>query len=209
METIIEKNKLYNVPYQKNMIKRETSIKLPTQKGEFKLLLYTNLVDNSLISVLVKGNPKNESLVRVHSQCFTGETFLSKKCDCRYQLDKAMSMIRDEKEGIIIYLPQEGRGIGLLEKIKAYKLQEDGFDTYDANVKLGHNPDGRDYWPASKILFDLGITKVRLITNNPDKEFQLKKYGIEVSQKIPVKIKSNINNHNYLKTKKIKFNHKL
>jgi len=190
------------------LVKRETMTKIPTKYGEFKVIVYSNKVNNEILLALLKGNPENKKnvLVRLHSQCFTGETLLSMKCDCMDQLHSAMEQISEKKEGVIIYLFQEGRGIGLMNKIAAYNLQSKGIDTFESNIELGFRPDERDYWPAAQILKDLNINNINLLTNNPDKINQLTDNGIIVDQ-IPLKIKPNSYNEEYLYCKKAKFNH--
>lgn len=179
---------------------------LPTEYGTFKISVY-----QGEHTVLIKGaNLSIEPvLVRIHSQCLTGDTFLSLRCDCRQQLHQSMKLIQKEDRGVIIYLNQEGRGIGLANKIKAYALQDSGLDTVEANKKLGLEADPRNYKIAAQILKYLKISKISLLTNNPDKENQIKRYGITVVNCIPLEVIPNRNNKNYLQTKKNKLGHKL
>lgn len=183
--------------------------KLPTRFGGFKIVIY-KCADGLEHSVLVKGEVfKEPVLVRIHSQCLTGDTFGSLKCDCGEQLRKSMKLINKSGNGLIIYLNQEGRGIGLTNKIKAYALQELGFDTVEANQQLGLPIDSRSYKIAAEILGYLGINEINLLTNNPDKQSQLSEYGIKVIKRIPLEIKPNIVDKQYLKTKKHKMSHQL
>ena len=178
---------------------------LPTKYGLFKILIYKS------DAVLIMGNIKNQKpvLVRIHSLCLTGDSFYSLRCDCGWQLQTSMEKIQKAGRGIIIYLNQEGRGIGLNNKIKAYALQDKGLDTVDANHVLGLPTDTRDYSPAADILKDLHIQSINLLTNNPRKIDQLEKYGIAVRKRIPLEVTPNKNNKNYLKTKKEKLGHHL
>lgn len=190
------------------MVKKTASANLPTKYGPFQMHVYT--CDNRIEHIaLVAGEIRNSSLVRLHSSCITGDIFSSMKCDCGEQLDASMEAIQKNGSGIILYLNQEGRGIGLTNKIKAYALQEKGYDTVEANELLGLPIDARDYKIAAEILHDLGITKIALLTNNPDKEQQLEKYGIEIMQRVPLEIEPNSINKEYLRTKKIKLSHQL
>tara|TARA_Y100000034_G_scaffold83231_1_gene99652 strand:- start:374 stop:976 length:603 start_codon:yes stop_codon:yes gene_type:complete len=187
--------------------KKETA-NLPTEYGDFTATVYE--CDEGLHHIaLIKGNIKNKDvLVRVHSECLTGDVFHSCRCDCNQQLDKALKLIAKE-DGVLLYLRQEGRGIGLLNKIKAYNLQDEGMDTVEANENLGFNADTRDYTIGVQILADLGIKRVRLMTNNPKKIEGLEKYGIKIVERIPLIIKPNTTNKNYLKVKKEKLGHYL
>ncbi len=183
---------------------------LPTTYGIFKIIIYRSLEDNLEHVVLIRDqNITEPALVRIHSQCLTGEVFTSQKCDCREQLMTGLTKISKAKNGVLIYLNQEGRGIGLANKIKAYALQENGLDTVEANEQLGFAADPRSYKVAAHILKDLNIQQITLLTNNPDKISQLKKFGIKVKRVIPLEIMSNPININYLKTKKNKMGHKL
>ncbi|MEW6213653.1 MAG: bifunctional 3,4-dihydroxy-2-butanone-4-phosphate synthase/GTP cyclohydrolase II [Nitrospirota bacterium] len=191
-------------------VKRFATVKLPTEYGgEFNAIAYTNEVDNNIHIALVKGEikPEDEVLVRVHSQCFTGDIFGSKRCDCGEQLHKAMEMVKREGKGVILYMKQEGRGIGLINKLKAYELQDKGLDTVEANIKLGFKPDLRDYGIGAQILVDLGVRKMRLMTNNPKKIVGLEGYGLKVVERVPIEVNPHEKNITYLKTKKKKLGH--
>lgn len=184
--------------------------KLPTaHAGEFRLILYENDVDNFLHIALIKGeiDPEKPVLVRVHSECLTGDVFGSLRCDCGDQLHAAMEQIHEEGAGVLLYVRQEGRGIGLVNKIKAYALQDEGQDTVQANKSLGFKPDLRNYGIGAQILVDLGIRKMRLMTNNPKKIIGLEGYGLSVLEQIPIEIPSNRYNKDYLKCKKTKMGH--
>ena len=192
------------------LVTREAETKLPTlHGGEFKAIVFGNDVDDSENVALVKGDisPDEEVLVRVHSECLTGDVFASKRCDCGDQLHKAMKMIKKEGKGVILYMRQEGRGIGLANKLKAYALQDEGLDTVEANEKLGFKPDLRDYGIGAQILVDLGVRKMRLITNNPKKLVGLAGYGLSVVGRVPLETNANEKNIKYLKTKKKKMGH--
>lgn len=194
-----------------SLIKRGERVKLPTEYGIFELIPYLQ-VSNGLEHVaLIKGNikPDEPVLVRVHSSCVTGDIFGSYRCDCGPQLHKAMQLIEKEGKGVIIYLNQEGRGIGLFHKIEAYKLQEEGLDTVEANVHLGFQPDERDYGVGAQILRDLGVKKMRLLTNNPKKRAGLEGFGLEITENVPLIIPPNPFNINYLAAKKNKMGHQL
>lgn len=191
-------------------VKRIVNVKLPTKfGGEFNVIAYSNDIDDNIHLALVKGEikPEDEVLVRVHSQCLTGDVFSSERCDCGEQLKKAMEMIKKEGKGVILYMKQEGRGIGLINKLKAYELQDRGFDTVEANLKLGFKPDLRDYGIGAQILVDLGVRKMRLMTNNPKKIVGLEGYGLKVVERVPIEIKPSERNISYLKTKKKKLGH--
>ncbi len=192
----------------KEIIKTATSA-IPTKYGNFQLSVYKSVIDNKEQVALVKGGIKDTTLLRIHSQCLTGDTLLSLRCDCRAQLHQSMKLINKFGSGVILYLNQEGRGIGLTNKIKSYALQDQGFDTVDANKSLGFPVDARQYKVAAEILNDLGILKVNLLTNNPDKEKQLTKFGIEIIKTTPLEVKPNKVNKNYLTTKKHKLAHRL
>jgi len=191
------------------LIIRLDTINLPTDYGKFEFHLYQSEFDDKQHIALTHGNYKDQDsvLVRVHSECLTGDVFSSKRCDCGIQLDSAMKAIVEEGSGAIIYLKQEGRGIGLKHKIKAYKLQESGLDTVEANEELGFPPDMRDYGIGAQILKDLGIKKLKVMTNNPKKLIGLEGHGIEISERVKMDINANPDNQKYLSTKKKKLGH--
>jgi len=194
-----------------SLIERKIDVKLPTLDGEFDLHLYEETNSGKQHLALIKGEWEKDEpiLVRVHSSCMTGDIFGSCRCDCGPQLQKAMQLIEDEGKGVIVYMNQEGRGIGLLNKLKAYKLQEEGYDTLEANIKLGFKGDERDYGIGAQILRDLGVTKMKLMSNNPKKRTGLIGYGIEIIDNVALEIKSNQHNELYLKTKRDKMGHSL
>ena len=192
------------------LIEKVSETKLPTEFGTYNLILYRDLVNKQVHIVLSMGDfSGGPVLVRVHSECLTGDTFGSLRCDCGRQLKKAMQTIDSEKRGVILYMNQEGRGIGLVDKIKAYSLQDKGMDTVEANEALGHKPDLRDYGIGAQILVDLGVKNIRLLTNNPRKIVGLEGYGLKVIERIPLEVESNPENYRYLKTKKEKLGHHL
>lgn len=194
-----------------SLIEKVIDVKLPTVEGDFDLHLFRETNTGKEHLALVKGdiNETEPTLVRVHSSCMTGDIFGSCRCDCGPQLQKAMQMIEEEGKGIILYMNQEGRGIGLTNKLKAYKLQEEGLDTLEANIKLGFKDDERDYGIGAQILRALGIRKMRLMSNNPKKRTGLIGYGLEIVENVPLEIKSNKHNELYLKTKRDKMGHSL
>ena len=196
---------------REKLIALEEVIKMPTDFGEFELHLYRSNLDGEHHLALVKGkmNKQRRTLVRVHSECLTGDVFRSRRCDCGPQLQQAMKQVSDAGHGVILYMRQEGRGIGLAPKIKAYKLQQDGYDTVEANEKLGFPMDLREYGIGAQILADLGIKKIKLLTNNPKKIVGLEGYGLEIVQQVPIRVKANKHNKKYLKTKREKLGHLL
>ena len=185
---------------------------LPTRKaGTFRMLVYGDSKDSNVLLALVKGRikPDEPALVRLHSQCLTGDVFGSERCDCGEQLDAALAMIEKTGAGVLVYMFDEGRGIGLLNKIRAYALQDQGQDTVEANHALGFAADMRDYKAGAHILFDLGVRKVRLMTNNPDKVRQLEQCGLAVTERVPIEVAPGKSNRGYLNTKRTKFGHML
>jgi 3,4-dihydroxy 2-butanone 4-phosphate synthase/GTP cyclohydrolase II len=194
-----------------SIIEKGEKVKLPTELGDFEFIPFQQINNGLEHAALIKGTwTKDEPvMVRLHSSCFTGDIFGSLRCDCGAQLHEAMRMVEQEGKGAVIYLNQEGRGIGLLNKIKAYKLQEEGMDTYEANIKLGFGEDERDYGVGASILHELGLGKIRLISNNPVKRVGLEGYGINIIETIPLKIPSNPHNEFYLETKANKMEHKI
>jgi 3,4-dihydroxy 2-butanone 4-phosphate synthase/GTP cyclohydrolase II len=192
------------------LVRRVATANLPTRYGgEFKIIVYENDVDPMKHVALVKGDiqPEDEVLVRVHSECLTGDTFGSERCDCGDQLHAAMKRVEEEGKGVIVYMHQEGRGIGLVNKIKAYELQEHGRDTVEANIELGFKEDLRDYGIGAQILVDLGVRKMRLLTNNPKKIVGLQAYGLSITGRVPIEIEPTESNIRYLETKKNKMGH--
>lgn len=196
---------------RQKLVEKVEEINLPTKLGDFKLHLYEGIFDNHSHLALTKGDylSSKSVLVRMHSECLTGDVFHSLRCDCGDQLDAAINAVNQNRSGIIVYLRQEGRGIGLKHKIKAYKLQEEGLDTVEANEKLGFKPDLRDYGVGAQILKDLGATKITVLTNNPKKLVGLKGHGLEIIAREPIEIEAGESNEKYLKTKKQKLGHLL
>ncbi len=194
-----------------SLIDKIVDVKMPTKSGNFQLHAYKEKTTGQEHLALVKGTwEENEGvLVRVHSSCLTGDIFGSCRCDCGPQLEKAMEMIEAEGKGVIVYMNQEGRGIGLINKLKAYKLQEEGMDTIEANIELGFKSDERDYGIGAQILRDLGVSKMKLMSNNPTKRTGLVGYGLEIVENIAIEIESNIHNESYLKTKRDKMGHSI
>ena len=193
------------------MVTRGETVFLPTAYGEFELTPFRQLSNGLEHIALVKGTWEKDEpiLCRVHSSCATGDIFGSKRCECGEQLHRAMQMVQEAGKGIIVYMNQEGRGIGLMNKISAYKLQEQGMDTVEANVHLGFDPDLRDYGVGAEILREMGAYKLRLMTNNPVKRVGLESYGIEIVENIPIEIAPNPYNERYMRTKKEKMHHNL
>jgi len=200
----------YRVAHE-SLIRKEEEVFMPTRWGNFQLIAYTQLDNGATHLALKKGEWQEGEpiMVRVHSSCATGDIFGSCKCDCGDQLHRAMEMVEAEGKGLVLYMSQEGRGIGLVNKLKAYHLQEQGYDTVDANIQLGFKPDERDYGIGAQILRDLGVTKMRLMTNNPVKRSGLEGYGLQIVETIPIVIEPNQYNERYLKTKQNRMGHDL
>ncbi|WP_309270328.1 bifunctional 3,4-dihydroxy-2-butanone-4-phosphate synthase/GTP cyclohydrolase II [Paenibacillus sp.] len=194
-----------------NLVRREAEVRMPTEFGEFRAVAYSNEVDDKEHLALVKGTITEETpvLVRVHSECLTGDVFHSLRCDCGPQFAAALRQIETEGTGVLLYMRQEGRGIGLINKLKAYELQEQGLDTVDANLKLGFPADLRDYGIGAQILKDLGVSKIRLLTNNPRKIKGLEGHGMEVVERVPIQMEAGEDNSRYLHTKQTKLGHML
>jgi len=196
---------------REKLVEMEQRVKMPTDYGTFDLLLYRSTLNQEHHLALVKGDIADGKpvLVRVHSECLTGDVFASRRCDCGSQLHSALRQIEEEGRGIVLYMRQEGRGIGLAAKIHAYKLQEDGFDTVQANLKLGYPSDLREYGLGAQILFDLGVRQIRLLTNNPKKVVGLAGYGLQIVETVPIRGTTNPHNKAYLRTKRMKMGHKI
>jgi 3,4-dihydroxy 2-butanone 4-phosphate synthase/GTP cyclohydrolase II len=194
-----------------SLIKREIGVEMPTKFGDFQLIAYQQTNTGEIHMALIKGQWEKGDpvMVRVHSSCMTGDIFGSCRCDCGPQLQAAMKMVEENGKGLVIYMNQEGRGIGLVNKLKAYKLQEEGMDTVQANLALGFPMDKRDYGVGAQILRDLGVSKIRLITNNPTKRVGLSGYGLEIVDTVPLEINSNPHNEKYLQTKRDKMGHQI
>ena len=206
----IKENKIDFSKNEEDFLEKTNIINLPTDHGKFKAISFYDKIENKEHLALIKGDVEGENiLTRIHSECLTGDVFGSNRCDCGNQLHKAMEMIDENGSGIILYLRQEGRGIGLFNKIKAYHLQEEGYDTVDANLKLGFAPDLRNYKIACRMLKELGVKSIDLMTNNPDKIKQVEKYNIKVNKRVPIEIHSNHIDRIYLKTKADRMGHDL
>jgi len=192
-----------------NLVSREAEVPLPTNFGEFRMIAYTTPVENLVHVALVKGDIQADdpTLVRVHSECMTGDLFHSRRCDCGEQMEAALRTIDEEGKGVFLYMRQEGRGIGLVNKMKAYQLQDEGADTVEANLKLGFPDDLRDYGIGAQILRDLGVRRMRLMTNNPRKIVGLESYNLEIVERVPVEVEPNLRNAKYLHTKKARMGH--
>ncbi|MCK4578658.1 MAG: GTP cyclohydrolase II, partial [Candidatus Marinimicrobia bacterium] len=194
---------------KEKLVERLTEINFPTKYGKFRMVVYQDTLHNDTHLALVKGDVTNSDgvLVRVHSQCLTGDIFGSLRCDCGPQLEKALQMITEAGQGVLVYLRQEGRGIGLKNKLLAYNLQEKGMDTVEANQQLGFKPDLREYGIGAQIILDLGIRKLKLLTNNPRKVVGLDGYGLEIVTRVPLEVPANADNKHYLETKRDKLGH--
>jgi len=193
------------------LVERTTSVRLPTSYGEFTAVAFRERLSGKHHLALVRGevDRKENVLVRVHSECLTGDVFHSLRCDCGEQLEQALARIGSEERGVLLYMAQEGRGIGLLNKFRAYELQESGMDTVEANLELGFPPDARDYGIGNQILADLGLSTIRILTNNPKKIIGIEGFGLTVVEQVPIEVSPNAENLRYLETKKSKLGHRL
>lgn len=211
LENLPENNHKCLTERRKLSVEKVATANLPTQIGEFKIAAYRSLTSSEEFVVLFKGEmrPDIPTLVRIHSQCLTGDVFGSIKCDCGLQLQKAMELIEAEGRGAIVYQQQEGRGIGIINKIRAYALQDEGADTVEANEKLGFAIDARQYQQCAEILFDLGLCKVRVISNNPDKLIALREAGLKIVERVPIEVEAREPAAHYLRIKKEKMGHLL
>ncbi|THB74381.1 MAG: bifunctional 3,4-dihydroxy-2-butanone-4-phosphate synthase/GTP cyclohydrolase II [Desulfobacteraceae bacterium] len=197
---------------KESFVRRAAETMIPIRSGgDFKIIAYENDLDNLTHIAMVKGeiDPEQDVLVRVHSECMTGDIFGSQRCDCQDQLHKALEMMEEHGNGVLLYLRQEGRGIGLVNKLKAYELQRQGYDTVEANEKLGFDADMRDYGIGAQMLVDLGVRKMRLMTNNPKKMVGLEGYGLSITEQVPIEVEANCHNECYLKCKQLKMGHTL
>lgn len=194
---------------REKLVDRVATVKMPTKYGEFTACGFVNRLNGEHHIALIKGDigDGKDVLCRVHSECLTGDTFGSLRCDCGQQLAAALTRIEQEGRGVLLYMRQEGRGIGLINKMKAYELQEKGLDTLEANLSLGFAGDEREYYIGAQILRNLGISDIRLLTNNPDKIYQLKDFGLKISQRIPLQMEATVHDHFYLKTKQVRMGH--
>ena len=193
------------------LVERMTTVRLPTAYGDFTAVAFREVLTGKTHVALVRGEVEGQEdvLVRVHSECLTGDVFHSLRCDCGEQLELALRRIAGEKRGVLLYMSQEGRGIGLLAKLQAYELQENGLDTVEANIELGFPPDAREYGIGSQILSDLGLSTIRILTNNPRKITGIEGFGLKVVEQVPIEVPPNLENQQYLETKRDKLGHRL
>ena len=195
---------------REKLVQKVAEVAMPTEYGDFRAIGYESIIDGQCHVALVAGDPTvDDALVRVHSECLTGDVFRSRRCDCGEQLAKALGLISENGNGVLLYMHQEGRGIGLANKLRAYMLQDQGSDTVEANRKLGYPPDLRDYGVGAQILVDLGVKEMRLLTNNPRKIIGLEGYGLKIKERVPLEIAPNNVNRRYLETKRDKMHHLL